>query len=213
MLKNNKILIIFLLSLVFIFSFSLSSFASSLGKFNVDTSSFSTDTVNYIRLCTSSVKDFVEEYKISYKYYFIFSQNNEIDFNTSGNIFYIVLGNDDIWVQDMHNGCFLGTSGMNVFRFVTCDTEVKEYKSFVPQQAYSSLHLYYTNYSSTGLVTENTNDTFFFPGQATLMTPMKVEEIPILVTKIIIILVPIGLIIFGLLFLVYLLKSQKWLNL
>lgn len=44
-----------------------------------------------------------------------------------------------------------------------------------------------------------------------LMTPMTVEEIPQLITKLLIILVPVGLTIFGILLLVYLIGSQKWL--
>lgn len=62
----------------------------------------------------------------------------------------------------------------------------------------------------------NSDGSVFFqlpPPMAILMTPMEVEEIPTLITKLLIILVPIGLTIFGALLLVYLLHSKNWLHL
>ncbi len=61
----------------------------------------------------------------------------------------------------------------------------------------------------------NSDGTLFFPRppQVTLMRPTQVEEIPSVITKILIILIPVGLIIFGTLCLVYLLSSKKWLHL
>ena len=43
-----------------------------------------------------------------------------------------------------------------------------------------------------------------------LMTPMQVEEIPLKIAEVLSILVPVGLTIFGVLCLVYLLKSKRW---
>lgn len=62
----------------------------------------------------------------------------------------------------------------------------------------------------------NSDGTIFFPGTplkmgVQLMNPMEVEEIPQLITKLLTILVPVGLTIFGILLLVYLLGSRRWL--
>ncbi len=71
--------------------------------------------------------------------------------------------------------------------------------------------------STSDIYTED--GTIFFPKTSLplkgvqLLTPMTVEEIPTMIMKLLTILVPVGLTIFGMLLLVYLLHSKKWLGL
>lgn len=69
--------------------------------------------------------------------------------------------------------------------------------------------------SNSTIYTDSTYTDVFFhlTPSVTLVTPMEVEEIPKTIRRIVIILVPVGLIISGMLCLVYLLSFQKWLRL
>ena len=77
-------------------------------------------------------------------------------------------------------------------------------------QAYQAFFLF-----STVDIYDVDNNTVFFKGtlpqaQVVLMQSMTVEEVPEMIHKLLIILVPVGLTIFGVLCLVYLLKSRVW---
>ncbi len=71
----------------------------------------------------------------------------------------------------------------------------------------------YILYSTRDIIECSTGKVFFQKTpQVVSLGITQVEEIPEMVRKILIILLPIGLTIFSVLFLVYLIKSKKWLN-
>ena len=71
----------------------------------------------------------------------------------------------------------------------------------------------YILYSTRDIIECSTGKVFFQKTpQVVNLGITQVEEIPEMVRKILIILLPIGLTIFSVLFLVYLIKSKKWLN-
>lgn len=71
----------------------------------------------------------------------------------------------------------------------------------------------YILYSTRDIIECSTGKVFFQKTpQVVSLGITQVEEIPEMVRKILIILLPVGLTVFSVLFLVYLIKSKKWLN-
>lgn len=71
----------------------------------------------------------------------------------------------------------------------------------------------YVIYSTRDILAMDTGEVFFQKPPQTVMTGItSVEEIPELVKKILIILLPVGLTIFGVLLVVSLIRSKKWLK-
>lgn len=171
------LLIIICLFLGFILFGNSSVFA--MGTYNVDTSNYSTETINYIDKCTESIKKYFDDNDIDFSQFDRYmicswgtsSADGIIDFTETGKNFRIVVAKSNLSISTRHDGCFNGTPHYR-FYFTTNNTDFDDVIYASSGSEFGSyLHIYFCNFSQSNLVTKNDNDSFFNGVNGTVIAP------------------------------------------
>lgn len=178
-----KIFIFIILFIFMFFIFSSQVFATT-GSYNLDTSSFTAETIEYVRQATLLVKDYADNHDISYSYYFVFTQakGQDINLNNSNVSFKIMLFTDNVYVHTDYDGVLKGNGIVDIFSFTTGEDLTNKtliYERMRANNIYDKFRVYYTNFSQeNNLVTINDNASFFqFPPQG-ILAPIVEESSP-----------------------------------
>lgn len=196
---KSKILIILLLALT-IFFISSNVYASG----GYETCDFSSEVIEYIKNLPA-----YSQYDYFLCKYFEGDAMHNVDcyfFNDADVHFYLGdLDNQKVLYASKYFDCYHASFRIEDYYFLGGANRNTNIGSYIKPFSDGK----YRVFSNVNIYTDHTLTDFFFQPSVTLLTPMTVEEVPGMINKILIILVPAGLIICGLLLAPYLLKYRN----